>query len=62
MGKLLKSYFFWTYERGSMHYDVMVSLSLIFLFLSPRLLDFKDKPVVTVALHSSEVRVKEAGL
>lgn len=61
MGKLLKSYFFWTYERGSIHYDVMVSLILVFMFLSPRLLDFKDKPVETVALHASEVLVKEAG-
>lgn len=61
MGKLLKSYVFWTYERGSIHYDVMVSLILIFMFLSPRLFDFKDKPVETVALHASEVLVKEAG-
>ena len=61
MGKLIKSYFFWTYERGSIHYDVMVSLILIFMFLSPRLFDFKDKPVETVALHASEVLVKEAG-
>ena len=61
MGKLFKSYFFWTYERGSIHYDVMVSLILVFMFLSPRLLDFKDKPVETVALHASEVLVKEAG-
>jgi hypothetical protein len=61
VGKLIKSYFFWTYERGSIHYDVMVSLILIFMFLSPRLFDFKDKPVETVALHASEVLVKEAG-
>ena len=61
MGKLLKSYFYWTYERGSIHYDVMVTFILIFMFLSPRLFDFKDKPVETVALHASEVLVKEAG-
>ncbi len=60
-GQLGKSYFFWTYERGSLHYDVMVTLILIFLFLSPRLIDFKDRPVETVALHASEVLVKEAG-
>jgi len=59
--KLIKSYFWWTYERGSFHYDVMVTLILLFLFLSPRLIDFKDKPVETVALHASEVLVKEAG-
>ena len=61
MLKLLRSYFFWTFERGSLHYDVMVTLILIFLFLSPRLIDFKDRPVETVALHASEVLVKEAG-
>ena len=61
MGKLLRSYLFWTYERGSLHYDVMVTLILLFLFISPRLIDFKDRPVGTVALHASEVLVKEAG-
>ncbi|MDE3103610.1 MAG: hypothetical protein KGK08_00405 [Acidobacteriota bacterium] len=61
MGQLIKSYFFWTYERGSLHYDVMVTLILLFLFLAPQLIDFKDRPVETVALHSSEVLVKEAG-
>jgi hypothetical protein len=61
MGKLLKSYLFWTYERGSLHYDVMVTLILIFMFASPRVIDFGDKPVETVALHGSEVLVKEAG-
>lgn len=61
VGKVIKSYFFWTYERGSMHYDVMVTLILIFMFLSPRLFDFKDRPVETVALRASEVLVKEAG-
>ena len=61
MLKLLKSYFYWTYERGSFHYDVMVTLILLFLFLSPLVIDFKDRPVETVALRSSEVLVKEAG-
>lgn len=61
MLKLLKSYLFWTYQRGSLHYDVMVTAILVFMFLTPRLVDFKDRPVETVALHSSEVLVKEAG-
>ena len=59
--KLLRSYLFWTYERGSIHYDVMVSLILVFLFLSPRFIDYGDKPVATVPLRDSEVLVKEAG-
>jgi hypothetical protein len=57
----LRRYIFWTYDRGSFHYDVMVSLILIFLFVSPHFIDFKDKPVSTVALRSSEVLIKEAG-
>jgi len=61
MFKTLRSYFWWTYERGSFHYDVMVTLILIFMFVGPRFIDFKDRPVETVALHSSEVLVKEAG-
>jgi hypothetical protein len=57
----VRSYFFWTYERGSFHYDVMVTLILIFMFVAPHYIDFNDRPVETVALHSSEVLVKEAG-
>ena len=62
MGKLLKSYIFWTYQRGSFHYDVMVTAILLFLFVTPHFIDFKDRPVETVALHASEVLVKEAGI
>ena len=61
MGRILRSYFFWTYERGSFHYDVMVTAILVFMFVSPHFIDFKDKPVETVALHASEVLVREAG-
>ena len=58
--KTLRGYIFWTYERGSFHYDVMVTLILLFLFLSPRFIDFKDKPVQEVPLQQSEVLVKAA--
>jgi hypothetical protein len=61
MFKLIRSYIFWAYERGSFHYDVMVTAILIFMFVSPHFIDFKDKPVETVALHASEVLVKEDG-
>ena len=61
MTRLLRSYFFWSYERGSFHYDVMVTAILLFVFVSPHFIDFKDKPVKTVPLRASEVLVKEAG-
>ena len=59
--RLLRSYLFWTYDRGSIHYDVMVTLILVFLFVGPRFIDFGDKPVANVPLRSTEVLVKEAG-
>jgi hypothetical protein len=62
MFKLIRNYIFWAYERGSFHYDIMVTAILIFMFVSPHFIDFKDKPVETVALHASEVLVKEAGV
>ena len=44
MNKILKSYFYWTYPRGNVHYDVMVSLILLFIFVTPHLWNFGDKP------------------
>ena len=44
MNKILKSYFYWTYPRGNVHYDVMVTLILLFIFVTPHFLDFGDKP------------------
>ncbi|HEY0785382.1 MAG TPA: hypothetical protein VGD62_05885 [Acidobacteriaceae bacterium] len=42
---ILGSYIFWKYERGSLHYDVMVSLILAFIFISPHLINYRDHPV-----------------
>jgi hypothetical protein len=42
--RTIKRYIFWTYERGSFHYDVMVTLILVFIFAAPRFIDFKDQP------------------
>ena len=61
MFKLLGSYIFWAYERGSVQYDIMVTAILLFMFVSPHIIAYKDKPVETVALHASEVLVREAG-
>ena len=44
MWKLLKSYIWWTYDRGTIHYDVMVTFLLLFIFLSPYKINFRDKP------------------
>ena len=42
IGKVLKSYFYWTYTRGSFHYDIMVTLILLFIFVTPHLWNYGD--------------------
>ena len=42
--QILSSYFYWTYPRGSFHYDIMVSLILLFIFVTPHLWDYGAKP------------------
>ncbi|MGB8846215.1 MAG: hypothetical protein WCC73_11085, partial [Terracidiphilus sp.] len=42
--QVLHSYFYWTYSRGAFHYDVMVTLILIFIFVTPHLWDYGAKP------------------
>lgn len=42
--QILSSYLYWTYERGSFHYDVMVTLILLFIFVTPHLWDYGAKP------------------
>jgi len=43
--RTIKGFIFWSYERGTVQYDVMVTLILIFVFLSPMLINFNDRPV-----------------
>lgn len=43
--RTLRNYIFWNYERGSIHYDIMVTLILLFIFVTPLFVNFKDKPV-----------------
>lgn len=56
--QVLRSYFYWTYSRGSFHYDVMVTLILAFIFVTPQIpgWSYGDKPSSTSGLaHPIEV-------
>jgi hypothetical protein len=44
IGQTIRGYLWWTYPRGSVHYDVMVTLILAFIFLTPSSI-FHDKPL-----------------
>jgi len=42
--RTIRNYILWSYERGTLHYDIMVTLILIFIFFSPYWINFNDKP------------------
>ncbi|MBI3895759.1 MAG: hypothetical protein HY313_07480 [Acidobacteria bacterium] len=48
LGSAIHRGFFWTYERGTWQYDIMVALILAFVFLTPRHW-FHDQPTVSTA-------------
>jgi len=52
----IRSYILWQHERGTLHYDIMVTLILIFVFFSPRVINFNDKPVPRT-VHLNDVVV-----
>jgi hypothetical protein len=58
--RTLKGFIFWSHERGTIQYDVMVTLILLFVFFSPRLINFNDRPVERNP-HSSGVVVYPDG-
>jgi hypothetical protein len=57
--RTIRGYIFWTYERGSLQYDIMVTLILAFIFLAPIWINFKDKPVAAPAHQSGVVVVPD---
>lgn len=61
MGRTLKGYFFWTHERGSFHYDVMVTLILAFIFITPHLWNYGDRPQLSKEARKSILVQAEPG-
>lgn len=60
LGRTIRGYILWTYERGSLHYDILVTLILLFIFLAPLRINFKDKPLERAA-HQTGVLVTQDG-
>lgn len=60
-GSTLKSYLWWTYERGSVPYDVMVTLILAFIFLSPLFIHYGDRPKPDWPANEIRATVTSAG-
>jgi hypothetical protein len=58
--RTIRGYILWQYERGTLHYDIMVTLILLFIFISPRVINFNDKPVARNS-HPTDVIVTTDG-
>jgi hypothetical protein len=56
----IRSYILWQHERGTLHYDIMVTLILIFVFFSPRVINFNDRPG-TLNQHPTGIVVSSDG-
>jgi hypothetical protein len=59
--RTIRDYILWSYERGTIQYDVMVTLILLFVFFSPDWINFHDKPVERNPHPSGVVLTPEAG-
>ena len=54
--RTIRGYILWSYERGTLHYDIMVTLILIFVLFSPYWINFNDKPTARIP-HPTDVVV-----
>ena len=54
--RTIRGYILWQYDRGTLHYDIMVTLIILFVLFSPRVINFNDKPISRNA-HPTEVVV-----
>src|SRR3989454_12663948 len=59
--RTIRGYILWSYERGTIQYDVMVTLILLFVFLSPYWINFKDKPIERNPHPTGVVVIPDAG-
>lgn len=59
--RTIRGYILWSYERGTIQYDVMVTLILLFVFFSPYWINFHDKPVERNPHPTGVVVTPEAG-
>lgn len=58
--RTIKGFILWSHERGTIQYDVMVTLILLFVFFSPRFIDYNDHPVQRNP-HPSDIIVSPDG-
>jgi hypothetical protein len=58
--RTIRSYILWQHERGTLHYDIMVTLILLFIFVTPYWINYNDKPV-SGNQHQTDIVVTPEG-
>jgi hypothetical protein len=61
IGRTIRDFVLWSYERGTIQYDIMVTLILLFVFISPRVINFKDKPTEHIPQPTGVVVIPDSG-
>jgi hypothetical protein len=56
LGRILSKTFFWSYERGTLQYDIAVILILVFVLLTPRTW-FRDQPETAGPATAGQVQL-----
>ena len=60
LGRILMRTLFWSYERGTWPYDLMVLAIVLFVLLSPRLIHYNDGPQVGPPPAAAQVSLLDA--
>lgn len=59
--RTIRSFIWWTHARGSIQFDVMVTLILVFLFLGPHWINFHDKPTERIPHQTGVIVYPDGG-
>lgn len=57
--KVIQRTVFWSYDRGTWPYDILVGAIVLFVFFSPRSW-FNDQATVTSAAHAGQVLLQQS--
>jgi len=60
LGRLLLRTVFWSYDRGTWPYDLMVLAIVLFVLLSPRVIHYNDGPQVGPPPAAAQVTLLDA--
>jgi hypothetical protein len=58
----LRRVIFWSYERGTIPYDIAVIAIVLFVFFSPRFIHFNDQPPVGPSTSQAMIQLRSVAV